>query len=604
MAELSGFEVLALLKEIDSALRGTYINNIYSFGESQLLRLRRPESPDVWLVLSPKKGAWISGSVSERAETTGFTSKLRGELERSRFRAANQLDLDRVFELAFEGVEQRKLILELMPPGNIVVAGGEGEVVLAQQEVRSQARRIVRGEPYQPPRQSRISPLEVSVSDVARMQEQEKTAGRAIGRHIALPKKYVAESLSRLGLRGESPASSLVGRESDLVRVLGDMVREARDNPRPCICRTEDGEDIFVLPPAGAEIVDSARTVSELCDRVFLREAGEIEEAPSAEAARKRELEVTIAKLKADSTSLTERALGARASAAQAASSSFEDAILLLRESGVRLGREPSSPSAVASTLFDQAKELERRAADALEAAVKLERRLERIRPIERPRAKALPKRTREWYEKFRWFLSSGGRLAVGGRDAQSNTLLVKRHLEDGDVVYHADLFGSPFFVLKDGRKQSEEEVIELAQATVSFSSGWKTGLGAADAYWVEKSQVSSTTESGEYLARGSFVIRGKKNFVRHALIQLAVGTDASGRVVAGPESAVAKACPRYVVLAPHREKASDTAKKVLRELLEGGATAPSLEEVVGALPSGGGKIVRKKFGDHLRDKP
>jgi len=148
--------------------------------------------------------------------------------------------------------------------------------------------------------------------------------------------------------------------------------------------------------------------------------------------------------------------------------------------------------------------------------------------------------------------------------------------------------------------------VLELAQATVSFSSGWKTGLGAADAYWVNKDQVSSTTESGEYLARGSFVIRGKKNFVRHALMQVAVGLDDGGRVVAGPEPAIARTCSRYVVLIPHREKASDTAKKVLRELSEGrqGAKAPSLEDVVRAMPAGGGKIVRRESSSIFRDKP
>ncbi|HUI23796.1 MAG TPA: NFACT family protein [Nitrososphaerales archaeon] len=597
MAELSGFEVLALLKEIDSALRGTYINNIYSFGTSQLLRLRKPEAPDVWLVVSPRKGAWISASVTERADTTEFTSKLRGELERGRFAGTGQVDLDRVFEIVFDDGEQKKLILELMPPGNIVVVGGNGRVVLARQEFRSPARRVVRGEPYQPPRQTRISPLELRASDVALMREQERTAGRAIGRHVALPKKYVAESLSRLGLNGEDPASRLTGRESDLVRVLQDMVREARDNPRPCICRTEDGEDIFVVPPAGAEIAGSAKTLSELCDSLFLRDAGEVEEVQSAEAGRKKELEVTIDRLRAEALSLTDRAAKARSTAAVAASSKPADALRLLKDAGRLPAREPSSPAAVASALFDEAKELERRAADALEAAGKLEKRADRIKPGEGPRTKSLSRKTREWYEKFRWFVSSGGRLAVGGRDAQSNTILVKRHLEDGDVVYHADLFGSPFFVLKDGRGQTEEEVLEIAQATVSFSSGWKTGLGAADAYWVNKDQISSTTESGEYLARGSFVIRGKKNFVRHALIQVAVGLDVGGRVMAGPESAIAKACSRYIVLAPHREKASDTAKKVLRELSEGrsGEAAPSLDDVVRALPAGGGKIVRRK---------
>jgi len=76
--------------------------------------------------------------------------------------------------------------------------------------------------------------------------------------------------------------------------------------------------------------------------------------------------------------------------------------------------------------------------------------------------------------------------------------------------------------------------------------------------------------------------------------------------VVAGPESAVAKACHRYVVLIPHREKASDTAKKVIRELSEGGSkvAAPSVDDVVRALPAGGGKIVRRKSSGLIRDKP
>jgi predicted ribosome quality control (RQC) complex YloA/Tae2 family protein len=429
MAELSGFEVLALLKEIDAALRGTYINNIYSFGASQIFRLRKPGSPDVWLVASPKNGAWISASVSERGETTEFTSKLRGELERAKFAGADQVDLDRVFELVFEDGEAKKLILELMPPGNVIVVDSEGRIVLAQEEVRSPARRIVRGESYQPPRQTRISPLDVSATDVARMREEERTAGRAIGRHVAIPKKYVAESLARLGLKGESPASGLSGRESELVEVLGSLVTDARDNPKPCLCSTEDGEDIFVVPPAAAELVTSAKTVSELCDRVFLREAGEVAVKPSPEAEKRKELEVTVLKLRAEASSLTERAAKARAAASAAVSSKPEDALVLLREFGAKPAREPKSPSAIASALFDRAKDLEREASDALGAAGRLEKRLDRIKPVGGPRAKPLPRKAREWYEKFRWFVSSGGKLAVGGRDAQSNTILVKRHL-------------------------------------------------------------------------------------------------------------------------------------------------------------------------------
>ena len=605
MAELSGFEVLALLKEIGEALRGTYVNNVYSLGESQLLRFRKPGFEDVWLVASSKKGVWVSHSVSERAETRGLTTALRAELERARFVRAKQEDMDRVFVLEFDREEGRNLIVELMPPGNIIVTDADGRILLVKEEVRSGTRRLVRGGRYQPPKQSRLSPTEVDGDDVRTMLREELTVGKALGRHVALPRKYVAEALSRLGVADASPSSDLEGREDEGARVIQRMVSEARESPRPCLRDTPAGQEIYVIPPSGDGARETTKSVSELCDRLFLREIVEGENVP-AEDPRRKELEVTISKLRAESAELLSEASRVRAAASDARSRSEPDALRILREAGVRSAREPASSAAVASILFDRAKGMEKRSAEALEAAGRLEKKLARIGPPPGPRTRPLPKRKQEWFEKFRWFVTSGGRLAVGGRDAQSNTLLLTRHLEDDDVVYHADLFGSPFFVLKGGRSQTEPEVLEVAQATVGFSSGWKTGLGAADAYWVLKDQVSRTAESGEYLSKGSFVIRGSKNFVRHAMLQVAVGLDESGRVLAGPESAVARTSHAYVVLIPHREKASDTAKKVLKELSPSGAQSPSpsLDEVVRALPSGGGKIVRRKGRTEVRDKP
>ena len=38
------------------------------------------------------------------------------------------------------------------------------------------------------------------------------------------------------------------------------------------------------------------------------------------------------------------------------------------------------------------------------------------------------------WFEKFFWFVSSENYLVIGGRDQQQNELVVKRHLEQGNV--------------------------------------------------------------------------------------------------------------------------------------------------------------------------
>ena len=147
-----------------------------------------------------------------------------------------------------------------------------------------------------------------------------------------------------------------------------------------------------------------------------------------------------------------------------------------------------------------------------------------------------------------------------------------------------------------------------MSQATVAFSSAWKTGLGAADAYWVNPDQVSTSAPSGEFLARGSFLIKGKKNFVQHNLVEVAVGVGSDGRVLAGPESAIRVAAAAYVVLRPQNEKSSETAKRVKRDLeaLTGttGEASPSVDDVLRALPAGGGKVLRKYAATGAQHSP
>ncbi|MGD1055297.1 MAG: NFACT RNA binding domain-containing protein, partial [Nitrososphaerales archaeon] len=362
---------------------------------------------------------------------------------------------------------------------------------------------------------------------------------------------------------------------------------------------TQDGDEIFVVTPRGLKVKKESQTVSALCDEILLRDAIE-KAAPTddREDRERRELEATILNLRSEEESLFREALRLRSLAADAArASSAAEAMKLVLNGGLKPRVDPASPATAASLLYDGAKELEERVADVRGTVARLSKRIPQVKAEGRHATKKLLRRKQEWYEKFRWFFTSEGRLALGGRDAHSNALLVRRHLEDDDVVYHADLFGSPFFVLKGGKEQKETEVGEMAQATVAFSSAWKTGLGSADAYWVNSDQVSTSAPSGEFLPKGSFLIKGKKNFVQHNLVELAVGLDRKGRVVSGPESAIKSVAESYVVVRPQREKGSDTAKRVLRDL-EGPADEAqarvSVDEVLRMLPAGGGKVLRK----------
>jgi predicted ribosome quality control (RQC) complex YloA/Tae2 family protein len=600
MAELSGFEVATLVKEISNGLRRAYVNNIFSYGDAQIIRLRRPEGEDGFVVLSPRHGAWVSEKIAERAETSGFTSKLRSALARLRLEGASQPDMDRIFDLEFgEGDSVRHLLLELMPPGNIVVTDALGRVLLCLREVRARGRVVSRGVAYSPPKQSRPSPESADAGALERALRSESTAGRAIGRHISIPRRYVRELLARCGVAEEEPAGGLVPKSAEIASQLKAMVSEARSSPRPSLRRTPEGAEIFAIAPRSATEVEDASTVSALCDEVLLPLMVRDNTTPSEGDTEREELLARVRKLGEEADGLRARASELRVAAKKAEGSpNLEEAQALMdglipRRAGAR---GAASPSAAASALYDEAKRMQNSAAEVDAALERLSKKAKRSATA-RTASKARLSRTRkEWYERFRWFVTSGGRLAVGGRDAHSNSLLVGKHAEADDTVFHADLFGSPFFVLKGGKSQTESEALETAQATVCFSSGWKTGLGAADAYWVDPGQVSATPESGEYLPKGSFVIRGKKNFVRHILLQVAVGIDGEGRVVSGPEPAISKTARCYLVLAPHREKPSDTAKKVKRELerLLGDESPAALDEFVRALPSGGGKIVRK----------
>ena len=119
------------------------------------------------------------------------------------------------------------------------------------------------------------------------------------------------------------------------------------------------------------------------------------------------------------------------------------------------------------------------------------------------------------WFEKFFWFISSENFLVIGGRDAQQNELLVKRYMKPTDIYVHADLHGAATVIVKNPSSDPvpPKTLNEAGQFAVCFSAAWDSKVLTA-AYWVTPDQVSKTAPSGEYLTVGSFMIRGKKNFL------------------------------------------------------------------------------------------
>ncbi|KAL9251567.1 Ribosome quality control complex subunit NEMF-like protein [Drosera capensis] len=126
------------------------------------------------------------------------------------------------------------------------------------------------------------------------------------------------------------------------------------------------------------------------------------------------------------------------------------------------------------------------------------------------------------WFEKFNWFISSENYLVISGRDAQQNEMLVKRYMSKWDLYIHADLHGASSNIIKNHRPDQPVPPLTLNQAgcfTVCHSQAWDSKI-VTSAWWVYPHQVSKTAPTGEYLTVGSFMIRGKKNFLPpHPLI-------------------------------------------------------------------------------------
>lgn len=197
-------------------------------------------------------------------------------------------------------------------------------------------------------------------------------------------------------------------------------------------------------------------------------------------------------------------------------------------------------------------------------------------------------RRQLKWFEKLRWFLSSDGLLVVGGRDAGTNELVVKRYLDNQDIYLHSDIHGAPSVVIKKGEDEIPKKSIqEAGHMAASFSSAWSKGYGSQDVYWVHPDQVSKTPQSGEFVARGAFIIRGTRNYLRGIPLKIAVGiVDYEGeRIMAGPQEAVSKYTNNYVVLKPGFTKKEEIARSVLKKIDPDHIL--TLEDVIRVLPSG-----------------
>ena len=234
--------------------------------------------------------------------------------------------------------------------------------------------------------------------------------------------------------------------------------------------------------------------------------------------------------------------------------------LIVIQDEKIKINTK-SSLQSIASVLFNEAKKQSGAISSIEKIKSKTEKKLEKFQnktESEQDMMLVTEIRKKSWYERYRWFYTSDGYLVVGGRDAASNSAVVRKHLVKNDKIFHADIFGSPFFIIKDAENAPTTSMNEVAQATACFSRAWREGLYGVKAYWVHPEQVKKSAPSGQFLPKGSFTIEGQRNFINSENLKLAVGIiqqEDGYALTCGPPITIKKNSICYAIIEPHGER-------------------------------------------------
>lgn len=627
---MNSFDIAVLTVELDYMLRGSRISNIYQINpKTLLLKLRGHNASHIQLLIEAGKRIHTTTYIFDKPlKPSDFCMTLRKYLGNGIIDSIRQYEFERIAEITVKNRDESyRLIIELFGEGNIILLGSENKILCALTYRRMKDRNILRNEVFSYPPSKGEDPRKLSrerFREIKNFGQMEVV--KALTKLMGVGGFYAEEILLRAGVEKDASCSSLKDADLDVIfNSLQEILTELTvENKKPSIFVDEKGDWIDVAPFRLKKYIDlktiSFGTFNEALDEYYAKatvsqKTLEVKSLAGKNIARlervlqKQEETLLDLKQKAevyreigdaiysrlnDLDSLLQRVVDEKRSGKSWA----EIMELLLKEKN-----ESCVPAVYFRSLRPESLSLEvsvedqsftlnikesaqKNAAEYYMKAKKAKSKIKGVEAainetrekIEKARIKMVEKigevskpqlrqEKREWYEKFHWFYSSEGFLVVGGRDAVTNEVLIKKYMEPQDIVFHADIFGSPFVLIKTlGKSPSEKTIREAAQFTASYSRAWKEGLKSLDVYWVSPHQVSKTPPSGQYLPKGSFMIYGTKNYVKGVTLEIAVGLKKEGdqfKVIGGPFDAVAKQTNLYVKLFPDHEPKGKLVKQI-----------------------------------------
>ena len=665
-AEMTSFDIAALVYELNQVIKDARIENIYQLNSITLLfRLHQPNQPTLQLLLEAGKRAHLTSYVLRKPlKPPSFCMALRKHLINGKIKEVQQHEFERVI---ISKVDTRdgafSLIAELFGDGNIILVSPQGKILYALTYRRMRDRNILREESFKQAPPSGKNPFHLNRPDFDEIKHYEKLEiVRALTKFLSIGGFYAEEILLRAEIDKNTLCEALTKQQIDelFTQTQALVSKITAGKFEPSIVMDEKGEWVDVVPFSLKRYADLTlkpyKSFNEASDEYYSK-AVTIEKVSETEREFTRELARLQRTLEEQERTLEEskrimeqnKAIGnfiyahfgefqllaqwimdekSRDKTWEQISSEIEKEKQAQRIPFIYFQSLDSKRRilnvSVENTIFSLAltRSIQANAAGYYERAKKAERKLKgaekarretrtKIEELQRHlkekteevRGEAKPKRREKaWYEKFRWFRSSDGFLILGGRDATTNEILIKKYTDLSDIVFHADIIGAPFVVIKvEGKTPSEQTIREATQLAASYSRAWREMFPAIDVYWMNPNQLSKSPPSGQYLGKGAFIIRGKKNYVKNVPLRVAVGMmmkENRVEVVGGPPEAIKKQTNLYVEIIPGQQTSSSLAKHI-RKLLTEKASEEwrkqileiSLEEIQSFIPSGKGEI-------------
>ena len=624
---LAGIELAYLIKEIGEKTQGCYVSNIYGINRNSLLfKMRHPDKPDTMLMIS-SIGLWTTSKKIDPIEPNKLLRRLRSDLLRSKIEKIEQVGTERIAYLTFSNFDNRfVLIIEFFGEGNILLCNYNKKILALMHSIDVRHRQLRVGLEYKPPPQDGIDIIDLEKKEFKEALLTSTSIGKIIGRSLGLPKKYVEEIIRLSSIDRAKPSNEISEEEFealfDVIKTTISSVINGTHDPTIIT----DGEESDVFPIRFSDDNTKAREVSsfnEGLDIIFTEQilqkgkslySKEAEKRISELQNRLEEQKNAIRIVQEKSKNIADVANLLFSLQSEGKSKLSDPKVIevmknqdaeLIKEKGISMVKindakvriEPDAPlPSIASVLFDESKK-QKGAINSIEKLIKkTEDQLEKT--IAKGAVGFSDIRKKSWYERYRWFFTSDGMLAVGGRDGSSNSALVRKHMENDDKIFHAEINGSPFFILKDRSETLMPlSLEETAQATVCFSRAWQVSGHGLSSFWVKPDQIKKAAPTGQSMGKGSFMIYGTRNFIKVASLKLAVGIlkeDENFLLVSGPVEPIKKNCLCYVIIEPGGSPISDVAKKIRAEFNKSDDKFQKLfvvDDYVRALPTGSSKI-------------